>query len=62
MNEDDVKKFLGDFKNGDIQKKLDMWFYAIEQEALWDEIMEEMSKNARIAMMKSGAKPVASEE
>jgi len=62
MNEDDVKKFLDDFKNGDIQKKLDMWFYAIEQEALWDEIMEEMSKNARIAMMKSGAKPAISEE
>lgn len=62
MNEDDVKKFLDDFKNADIQQKLDMWFYAIEQEAIWDEIMEEMSKNARIAMMKSGAKISMGEE
>ena len=34
----------------------------MEQEAIWDEIMDEMSKTARIAMMKSGAKPAMPEE
>ena len=62
MNEDDVKKYLEDFKKADIDKKLDMWFYAIGQGSLWDEIMEEMSKIARVAMMKSGAKPTITEE
>ena len=62
MNEGDKKKFLEDFKKADINQKLDMWFYALEQEGLWDEIMEEMSKIARIAMMKSGAKPTSSDE
>ena len=62
MNEDDVKAYLEDFKKADINKKLDMWFYAMEQEALWDEIMDEMSKIARITMMKSGAKPTFAEE
>jgi len=62
MNEKDVKAFLEDFKKADISKKVDMWFHAIEQEAIWDEIMDEMSKIARIAMMKSGAKPTISEE
>ena len=62
MNEDDVITYLEDFKKTDINKKLDMWFYAMEQEALWDEIMDEMSKIARIAMMKPGAKPTVAEE
>ena len=62
MNEDDVKAFLEDFKKGDIQQKMDMWFYALEQEAIWDEIMEQMSKLARIQLMKSGAKMSAEEE
>ena len=31
MNEKDVKDFLEDFKKVDIQKKMDMWFYALEQ-------------------------------
>ena len=62
MNEDDVKAFLEDFKKGDVQKKMDMWFYALEQEALWDEIMEQMSKLARIQLMKSGAKMSTGEE
>jgi len=53
MNEDDKKKFLDDFESSDINKKLDMWFFAVDQEALWDEIMEEMSKIQRISLMKS---------
>lgn len=62
MNEDDVKKYLEDFKKVDINKKLDLWFYAMEQDAIWDEIMEEMSKLARVALMKSGVKPTITEE
>ena len=62
MNEDDKKTFLDDFKGGDISKKLDMWFFAMEQEAIWDEIMDEMSKIQRMDLMKSGAKPSGGEE
>ncbi|MCK4902517.1 MAG: hypothetical protein KAS76_04095 [Thermoplasmatales archaeon] len=62
MKEDDVKKYLEDFKKADINKKLDLWFYAMEQDAIWDEIMEEMSKLARVALMKSGVKPTITEE
>jgi len=62
MNEEDKKAFLDDFKNADIQKKLDMWFFAMEQEALWDEIMDNMSKIQRIDLMKSGAKPSSGDE
>ena len=62
MNDEDVKKFLEDFKKADVQKKMDMWFYAIEQEGLWEEIMDEMSKIARITMMKEGGKPTIPEE
>jgi hypothetical protein len=62
MNEDDKNTYLEDFKKADIQKKMDMWFFAIEQEALWDEIMDEMSKIARIQMMKQGSKPTIMEE
>lgn len=43
MDEKDKQKFLDDFKKGDIQKKLDMWFYALEQDTLWDEILSTMS-------------------
>ena len=43
MNDDDKKTFLGDFKKADIQKKLDMWFFAIEQIGLWEQIINEMS-------------------
>ena len=62
MNEKDVKKFLEDFKKVDVQKKMDMWFYALEQIEIWDEIMDQMSKIARIQMMKQGSKPALVEE
>lgn len=62
MNEKDVKAFLEDFKKADIEIKIDMWFYAMEQEALWDEIMDEMSKIARIAQFKEGKKTAMVEE
>ena len=47
MNEKDKKSFLEDFKKADKSKKLDMWFYAIEQEALWEEILSELSAIAQ---------------
>jgi len=43
MNEKDEKKFIEDFKKVDVPKKLDMWYYALEQESIWDEILTEMS-------------------
>ena len=46
MNDEDKKRFLDDFKKGDLQKKLDMWYFALEQEALWDEILSSMSEIA----------------
>lgn len=56
MNEEDIKSFLKDFKKAKIEQKMDMWFYALDQEAIWDEIMDEMSKIARIQLIKSGVK------
>ncbi|MCJ7572528.1 MAG: hypothetical protein MUO82_11760 [Candidatus Thermoplasmatota archaeon] len=62
MNEEDIKVFLDDFKKAKIEQKMDMWFYALDQEAIWDEIMDEMSMIARIQLMKSGVKISAEEE
>ena len=62
MNEKDVKEFLEDFKKADIQKKMDMWFYALQQIDIWDEIMDQMLKIARIQMIKEGGKPTLVEE
>ena len=46
MNDEDKKRFLDDFKKVDVPKKLDMWYFALEQETLWDEILTEMSEFA----------------
>ena len=54
MKEEDTKVFLNDFKKGDITTKLDMWYYAIEQEALWEEILAEMSMIAQMANPQKG--------
>ena len=43
MDEKDTDKYLNDFKKADITKKLDMWFYALEQEAIWSEVISDMS-------------------
>jgi hypothetical protein len=59
MNEDDKKTFLEDFKKADIQKKLDMWFYAMEHIGFWDQIIAEMSF---IASNLSGQKAKVIEE
>ena len=63
MNEEDKKAFLEDFKKADINQKMDMWFFALDQEGAWEEIMDEMSKLARIQLMKEGgAKALTAEE
>ena len=59
MNEDDKKGFIEDFKKADIQKKIDMWFFAMEQIGLWDQIITEMSF---IATNLSGQKAKVVEE
>ena len=46
MKDEDKKQFLKDFKKGDLQKKLDMWYFALEQETLWDEILSNMAEIA----------------
>jgi len=59
MKEEDKKIFLDDFKKADISKKLDMWYYALDNGALWDEIIAEMSE---IAQMKvTGQRQVVNE-
>ena len=54
MNEEDTKAFLSDFKKADMNKKLDMWYYAVEQEALWEEILTEMSMIAQATNPQKG--------
>ena len=51
MKEEDKQQFLEDFKKAEISKKLDMWYYALEQISIWDELISEMSM---IAQMKAG--------
>jgi len=47
LNEEDQKRFLEDFKKAEINKKLDMWYYAVEQEAIWQESLDEMAALAQ---------------
>jgi hypothetical protein len=54
VNDEDKKAFLSDFKKADIQQKLDMWYYAIEQEGFWEEILAEMSMIAQAANPQKG--------
>lgn len=53
MNEDEQKAFLSDFTKADINKKLDLWYYAVEQEAIWEELLAEMSMIAQAANPKA---------
>lgn len=46
MEEKDKITFLEDFKKADVNKKLDMWYFAVDQEAFWEEIISEMSELA----------------
>jgi len=54
VNEEDTKAFLDDFKKADMNKKLDMWYYAVDQEAFWEEILAEMSMIAQAANPQKG--------
>jgi hypothetical protein len=47
VNEKDRQEFIKDFKEADVSKKLDMWYYALEQDGLWEEIIAEMSEIAQ---------------
>jgi hypothetical protein len=51
MNEEDKKSFLKDFEQSDISKKVDMWFFALDQQGLWEEIIEEMATIAQDRFM-----------
>ena len=51
MEEKDKEAFLKDFKDADIETKLDMWFYALDQEGVWEEMLDQMSKIARIKQL-----------
>ncbi len=54
MKEEDKKAFLEDFKKAKIEQKLDMWFYALDQEGLWEEVIAEMSNIATMQQLKQG--------
>jgi hypothetical protein len=54
VKEEDKKVFLDDFKKADIDKKLDMWYYAVDQEALWEEALAEMSMIAQASNPQKG--------
>jgi len=51
MKEEDRKTFLDDFKKADLDKKLDMWYYALEQETIWEEVLSEMAAIAEEQQM-----------
>lgn len=53
MDEKDKEAFLKDFKDADIDTKLDMWFFALDQEAVWEEMLDQMSKIARIKQLRA---------
>jgi len=55
MNEEEKKAFLEDFRKFDVSKKLDMWYYAMEQGMLWEEILAEMSDVAQLQNIKQGS-------
>lgn len=52
MNNDDKKAFLEDYQKADLEKKIDMWYYALDQEMWWDEILTEMAETAQALNLK----------
>ena len=62
MDEKDKKEFLDDFKKADGETKLDMWYYALEQEVLWEQMLAEMSQIAREQGMDKELDKMAKEE
>ena len=47
MDEKDKNEFIEDFKKADGSRKLDLWYYALEQEVIWEQILSEMSTIAK---------------
>ena len=47
MKEEDKKEFLEDFRKAEGEKKLDMWYFALDQEVLWESILADMSEIAK---------------
>jgi len=62
MNEEDKKEFLNDFKKANGETKLDMWYYALDQEVLWEQILAEMSTIAREQGMDKELDKISEEE
>ena len=62
MNEKDKKEFIDDFKKADGEKKLDMWYYALDQEVLWEQMLAEMSLIAKEQGMDKELDKMAEEE
>ena len=62
MNEKDKKEFLDDFKKADGETKLDMWYYALDQEVLWEQMLAEMSLIAKEQGMDKELDKMAEEE
>ena len=62
MNEKDKKEFLDDFRKADGETKLDMWYYALEQEVLWEQMLAEMSLIAREQGMDKELDKIAEKE
>ena len=52
MNDDDKNAFLEDYRKADLEKKLDMWYFALDQEIWWDEILTEMADTAQALNLK----------
>ena len=48
MNDEDKKELMKEFKDGDGAKRLDMWDYAVQQQVIWEEIIAELQKIARV--------------
>jgi len=47
MDEKDKKIYIEEFKKSDGPKRLDMWDYAIQQQVLWDNIINDLQNIAR---------------
>jgi len=47
MDEKDKKEYIEEFKKSDGPKRLDMWDYAIQQQVLWDNIINDLQNIAR---------------
>jgi len=62
MDEKDKNEFLDDFRKANGETKLDMWYYALEQEVLWEQILSEMSLIAREQGMDKELDKMAEEE